>query len=535
MPPVELKSAPGGLTIGRHEACQIRVPFEAENVSRYHARLSMSGGRWTISDLNSRWGTFVNGVKLTPMREMPLGEGDLVRIVPYTFNFSSNGVPRRGLLSQDDTATSQTLVRSVAPESSQIVASDMLGLLLESAAKIHAAQNTQELADAVIDAACRGTGLPNAALLRPLDAAGRIEVIAFRQDARTRAEGGSASFSRSLLSAASQGVVAELSGDSGVNISESMMQMKIDTAICAPLMLGTTVAAYLYLDSRGGAAGRSLRANASGFCQALGRMAGLALANLKRMDIERRQASIEAELSAAAAAQKWIMPRRITKHANFTCLGESRPGQYVGGDFFDVIPLDARRVAVALGDVSGKGVSASVLMTASQGFLHAALTEHREPGKAVTALSKFIMPRRPDSRYLTLWVGVFDAGARQLTYVDAGHGHALMSHADGSFDTLNLGDGVPIGFLEDGVYKSVVAPLRPGSRALVMSDGIIEQFEPAPQPGKERQQFEMDGVKRVMAATPPGGDVIAAIMKTLIQWAGTEALSDDATMVLTSW
>ena len=134
-------------------------------------------------------------------------------------------------------------------------------------------------------------------------------------------------------------MVAEVSGTAlGGDISQSIVQIKINSAICVPLMLGPIVAAYLYLDSRGTLM-QSLRPNASSFCVALGRMASLALANLKRIDMEKRAEQMRVDLAAAAVAQKWIMPQRDTNHGPFHCIGESRPGQMVGGDFFDIIPL----------------------------------------------------------------------------------------------------------------------------------------------------------------------------------------------------
>ena len=83
--------------------------------------------------------------------------------------------------------------------------------------------------------------------------------------------------------------------------------------------------------------------------------------------IERRQARFESELAAAAVAQRWILPKRLSTACGFCVTGESRPGAYVGGDFFDVIPLSDTKLAVALGDVTGHGIAASVLMTAAQG------------------------------------------------------------------------------------------------------------------------------------------------------------------------
>ena len=534
--PIELTPKDGGLTLGRHEQCELRLPPEAEKVSRFHARFMFDDRTWRIADLNSRWGTYVNGVKLAPGPDVPLNEGDLVRITPWTFSFSSVARPR-GLQSTDDTG--QTLVRQVSPETTRL-ADDTLALLLETASSIHAAQSEQQLAELVIDAALRGTGLRNAVLLRPLDAAGRVEIIASRFS--NGAKEAPVTFSRSLIAAASQGHVAEISADSQPqSISQSIVQMKISAALCVPLLLGgggdhgaATVAAYLYLDSRG-TPSQPLRPSASAFCVALGRIASLALANLKRVDMERRQAAIEAELSAAAAAQKWIFPRRETRCGTFVCIGESRAGRYVGGDFFDIIDLGAGKLAVAVGDVSGKGIAASVLMTATQGYLHAALREHMEPGRAVSDVNRFVHPRRPESKFVTMWVGIFDAKAGTLRYVDAGHSYAVMKAGDGTFTPLDAGGGLPIGITPDGEYPSETVPLAPGGCAVIVSDGIIEQFGAASNPDGSKQQFEMASVRRSLSTRTAGPDEVADLFAAVIEHAGTDNLADDATAVLVRW
>ena len=534
--PLELSPTPGGLVIGRHEQCELQLPASAESVSRHHAHLIEQGGRWRIVDLNSRWGTFVNGVKLTPHREMPLKSGDLIRIAPWTFSFSTQGLPQHGLLSVDDRDTATMLVRSVTSEQAKPLQEDMLNLLLQSASALHAAGDELALANVLLDTACRGTGLPNATILRALDAGGRVEVLASRMGPALH-EAGAAAYSRTLLATASQGTVVELSADSDGQMAQSIVDMKIDAAICAPLMLGTTVAAYLYLDSRSssGGARRALNANASSFCRALANMAGLALANLKRIEMERRAALIEAELGAAAAAQRWILPRVVVRCGPFACSGRSRPGQYLGGDFFDAMTLPDGRLAVSLGDVCGHGIAASVLMTASQGFLHAALNDHGDPARAVTELNAFLHPRRPEGKFVTLWVGVFDAREMTVTYVDAGHGYALLSRADQTFEHLSAGDGLPLAIVPDSKYTTATASLAGGCGVLILSDGIIEQFAAEPSPAGERRQFKLSGVQAALAAAGQGEDAIERIFQAVYQFAGTQNLADDATAVLVRW
>jgi sigma-B regulation protein RsbU (phosphoserine phosphatase) len=326
--------------------------------------------------------------------------------------------------------------------------------------------------------------------------------------------------------------VAELSGGSGVAASESIVQMNISSALCVPLMLGSSIAAYLYLDSRHRGEA-TLPAGASEFCMALGRMASLALANLKRQEIERRHALIEAELCAGAEAQKWILPPRTGQFGPLSYTGESRPGTYMAGDFFDVIPLDDGRLAVALGDVAGKGAAASVLMTAAQGFLHAALRQHGDPGRAASDLNRFIQPRCPHHKFITLWLGVFDVKQMKLNYVDAGHGWALLCPAGQESEQLNSGGGLPVGVMEDSEYQAQEIALPPSSSALIVSDGMIEQFG-LPDDAGTRHQFELSGVQRLAQSVPPQ-EFVDSLFTAIYAHAASTTLSDDATAVVIRW
>lgn len=546
-PPLEaipLPPKPAGLTIGRHAQADLLLPADAERVSRFHARFHfVAPAGWRLSDLGSRWGTFLNGVKVPAGREVPLNEGDLIRISPWTFSLSP-AARRRGMTTHDDTG--QTIVRAhpAGPPQPGGARSDTLGLLLETAAALHGAEDEQQLAQRVMDAACRGTGLCNAALLRPVDTGGRVEVIASNfastSGAAGRPEGlpgaGPEGFSRSHIAAAAQGHVAEISAAASGNFDAgvSIAQMNISAALCVPLTLGGAPAAFLYLDSRG-TMNRPPRAGATEFCVGLGRMASMALSNLKRIEIERRHAMIEAELLAAAAAQQWVLPRRETRSGSFLCVGESRAGRYVGGDFFDVIELGEGRLGVAIGDVAGKGIAASVLMTATQGYLHAALRESGDPVRAVAATNRFICSRRAVGTFVTAWVGVFDVNAGTLTYADAGHSYAVMAHADGTFTPLDVGGGLPIGVSDDAEYNATTVPLAPGATVMVVGDGIIEQFGIAEVLDAPQRQFGVEGVYRSLGTSHEKSDPVASLFRDVFAHAGGENLADDATAVLVRW
>jgi len=203
---VVLQPRPGGLRLGRHDDCEIRLPASVEKVSRFHARFDHTDGHWHLTDPGSSWGTFVNGVRLGKDQSIPLNEGDLIRITPWTFNFTHKDVRQRGLDSVDDSSSTHTLVRTHTGGGPRL-ADEMLSLLLESAAGIHAASDEMQLANVVLEEARRGTHLPNAAWLRPVDAEGRIEVRAAQRASALPLD--AAQHRRSLLNKASAGVGAE--------------------------------------------------------------------------------------------------------------------------------------------------------------------------------------------------------------------------------------------------------------------------------------------------------------------------------------
>jgi phosphoserine phosphatase RsbU/P len=533
--PFELISKPAGLSIGRHGDCDVLLPADADRVSRFHARLEERDGQWSITDLKSRWGTTVNGVRLEADTPTPLSDGDLIRLSPFTFVFSATR-RRQGMQATYDAG--QTVIRTIGGQGATGVADQMLQLLLAGAEQVHTATDEKTLSQRLMDAALRGSGLSNAVVLRPTDTRGHFEVIA--SSFTSNPAGAGIQFSQSLIQAASKGEAVELASGDIDDVSHSIVQMGIGSALCVPLMLGAsdgaepTVAAYLYLDSRGMLAPQ-LRPRAREFCVALGRMASLSLANLKRMEIERRQTRLEADIQSAAKMQEWMLPERVSTIGELSFIGESRFGQAMGGDFFDIIDLGEGKVAVTIGDVSGKGVSASVMMTATHGYLHAALRDAKCPKKAVEAVHHFVTPRRPVGKFVTAWVGVIDTVARTLKFIDAGHGYAIYRGPDGATRVLKeKGGGLPIGMIEDHpTYEAAELAFPPGSALMLMSDGIVEQFGlvTGADGRSTRESFELAGVLKCLEEHVDAPDVVTCLFDALVKHAGSTNLSDDATVV----
>ncbi len=174
-------------------------------------------------------------------------------------------------------------------------------------------------------------------------------------------------------------------------------------------------------------------------------------------------------------------------------------------------------------------------MTATQGFFHAAITQHGDLARAVQDLNAFVHPRRPETIFVTFWVGLFDPKIMTVSYVDAGHGYALLANPDRTFQSLSEGDAFPVGIMPDSAYAVTTHSLPPNGRALVISDGLVEQPTLEPGPGQSREQFGVERVQASLAATQSDEDAVARLFDAVYQFAGTQSLSDDATAVLVTW
>lgn len=534
-----LLEPPHEQTIGRRSSNTLIL--DHPEVSKDHAAIRYGEHQtrqgWNLVDLGSRHGTRLNGVSLSPHRECPISPGDLIEIAPWTFCVMDQaGTATTGarVKTVDDTITSGSTVTSLRAEAGHQLAQERLRLLLHCSEALQRARDETSLAEIVLNAAVSGTGFANAAVTRPMTPDGAIELIVGHGD--IAAAGAAPRMSRSLIKAASHGVPVQLT-DSGHTMRHavSVAEFGIQDAICVPLMVESTVAGFLYLDNRSRVdSGTVAGDEASAFAMGIARLASMAWSNLMRVELERRYARMEGELSAAARAQQMILPKRHGCCGSISYIGECKPGRVVSGDFFDVLALPDGRVAVTIGDVAGKGIAASVVMTTAQGFMHGVLRQHGDLARAVRELSTYVTERCDTHVFVTMWAGIIDTAARTLTYIDAGHGYAWLVHSNGTVKVLDDEGVPPIGALLHGTPHTATVSLEPGGRLLLVSDGIIEQ--PAPeQVGARRDEFGRNRVEAIVKSRSLDQDVVAALFEAVAAHGGSGELADDATILVASW
>lgn len=517
------------IIVGRSHQCGLALM--EETVSRHHASISWRRQRWVISDLGSRHGTYLNGVRLQSEQIAELVDGDLVRIGPWTLRVNL-GVHRTTYASTvDDTVRASGRIEPVRAEHTVRLAQHRLNLLIDCAAAITSAADEKALADAVVESSLAGSGFERAAMIRTHAGSEEVEILAHQTRGNSTGTSDQFTFSRSLVRVASAGQMARLASDMAeAPLGASVMELGITAALCAPIMLGESVAAYLYLDLRdAGSAKGGAAPDAASFCQAVARLCGLALSSLKRVELERRQAKLEHEVKAARAAQILILPPEQGVVGPLRYAMRVRPGRYVAGDLFEAIELDDGRAAICIGDVAGHGIAAGVLMAAAQAHLHAVLRRDGDPAQAVNAVNRFIAHRTQSAKFISMWVGVFDLQDRALTFVDAGHGYWMHKPAEGGARRMTYEGGIPVGIDGGFVYKAEHMTLGPRDRLILYSDGVIEQRNP------EGQQFSHGRVAEFIAHdVSPDGNVMAVI-KAVEDFAARTELDDDTTVASIEW
>lgn len=482
--------------IGRGNSADIRLLDET--VSRRHAQFWHAADTWLMSDLGSRHGTSLNGVRLPGEQAFPIKDNDLIGLGPWTFVVRSGHrhTTTGFLTTQDDVVAATRRVQRVPQAELSIRAQAKLDLITESAATIAAAVDETALAAAAIEAAASGTGVSRVAFLKHINHQD-VDLIASKGPV-TGPRGG-LDFSRSLLRAAAEGNVVRLDSEGTPNFGQSIMQLGIHSAICAPVMVGGAPAGYLYLDSRAGES--AVSPDAAAFCQAIARIAGLALGNLRAREIRERQIEMQHDLQAAHEAQVRLLPAPRGRLHHISYAMRSIPGRHVAGDLFGAVSLEGGRTAIFLGDVSGKGVGAALLMATAKAYLDLSLIHHGDAARAVKEANQYIAQHCVDGKFISLWLGVLAPlpdGSTELSFIDAGHGYWLVRPAGEAVQRVNYRGGLPLGVDADSAYEAETMTLAAGSRVVIFSDGVVEQQSP------EGVEF---GVERTMQTLEPSNDV----------------------------
>ncbi len=499
-------------------------------VSRRHARLVRQERGYTVIDLNSTHGTFVNGKRV---QKRVLEAGDKIRMGPGSSELSymeSQEKDGTGTLNLEQSVLQLSAVlppvASAASDLEKIShildfqyqwgqtfsADRMLGQLLESALRVSGAERgflltfSGQKFDYVVGMDHRGERLSESEFSTSHTV---VEQVGRQGESLLMTEGIDQEF-------ASQ---------------ESIVNMRLRAVACMPLKWiaddgdRPAVRGILYLDSR------KAMHMLSGLDQKILTRLALEASNVfEKLELiqsleERKR--VQQELVLAQVTQRALLPQNLPGSRSFSVHASSTPTRYVGGDYYDFLDPESDDLTGVLADVSGKGVPAALLSSFLQGVLEVGFGSSLSLGKAVTGANNHLFQKTPSNRFVTLFLfRVRPSGEGK--YVSAGHNPAYLYRvATGGIEEL-FPCGMILGAFENINYESVPFRLNVGDILVVYSDGVTEAMD---------LNGEMFGEARLMdvvreSAASGGAAVQEAILAAVRSFMGQASAYDDLTVLV---
>ena len=240
------------------------------------------------------------------------------------------------------------------------------------------------------------------------------------------------------------------------------------------------------------------------------------------------------ELAIASEIQQSFLPDTIAQIEGYEIVGKSVMAKEVGGDFFDVIPLevvpiDKGQLGIMIADVSGKGIPAALFMALSRIVVRVNATWYgRKPAAAIHDANTIISNDSKSGMFVTLFYGFLDSGSRTLTYVNAGHNPPIHYRAlDGSLTEL-AATGIAMGVLDNAEYTQESVQLLQGDILILYTDGITEAEN------VKQEMFDLERLEKVIVASHdlPAKEISAAILGAVREFTGSHPQSDDITLMI---
>ena len=509
-------------TIGRRDINDLRLT--GSEVSREHASIVLEDDHYVLTDLQSRYGTFVNDAQVTRHvihsgDRIRLGRGggaDLVcTIGADTISFSRSNTGARDDLRQ-------------------------ITVLLDGFRSLGSGRVLQEVLALALDAAIELSGAERAFIMLG-GTEGRLEFKLARGKGKITLTDSTFAISQKIpeevFRLGQVRVVTDLLDGGLADVHQGTVALGIRHIVCVPLNLVQYVDAadaqsedrrigVLYLDSR--EKGTLLTDATQRALETLAVEASVAIESAQLYREKLEKSKMEQEMRIAAEIQQALMPKPFAALKFVEAAAASIPCRSIGGDFFDYLDFDGTAFGFTLGDVAGKGPPAALLSALVQGMF-ASQVHGFAPAAFTTVANQVLCRRGIESRFVTLMLGVVSMDGT-LTYTNAGHNPPFVVGPSG---VRRLDDGGPvIGLLEFAPYSQHTVTLVPGDTVVVFSDGVSEALDSAEEEfgddrvlasvqaaaGTDAQTLVrqvFDAVRDFTAGTAQGDDITAMVIRYL--------------------
>jgi len=508
---------PFNLLIGRDERiCSVHLSHPC--VSRRHARLVAGEQGLAVTDEASKAGTFVNGVRLRPHDPRALRHRDRIEICGYAFVYQDEAAASAVCADEEDTSSSGTVSSDITSVLDGSTTAWMMRSDVHPQHKLLAWMKlTQDLRklvtlDALLSRALEG-------LLTLHSQADRALILlretAPDRPATLRVRHRNSPRTSDVVQAGK--LIKDVIATGQAVLSEQRL------SVSAPLLdLEGNPFGAIQLDALDSQ--RIFQREDLELLATVAFQISFVLENAILHEAALRERALETELKLAQEIQVVLLPSQPPEIEGYEFFDYYAPAKYVGGDYYDYLPLENNRLALVVGDVSGKGVPAALLMVKVASELEGSLATELDPVVVLNKVNRRFSRRNPDGAFVTMVLAVLDLSGHRLSIVNAGHLRPLLRRADGS--VIEIGDaeaGLPLGVVPLQSYKQAQIEMGIGDALVLISDGITEA-----QDASGRQYGQLRLLNQITASfSDTAADLGRRIIDDVDRFVGDRPQSDD--------
>jgi phosphoserine phosphatase RsbU/P len=538
--------------IGRLPECTIVLT--ANGVSRRHAEIRKVGPTFVLVDLDSRNKTLVNDTELKGGVEHLLKENDRINICNIELVFHGDlapkmidSAPAADVMVVTESAGGEnpgfvTLEASLTSTKASVVRPEVkLKAILEITRSLSRELRIDAVAPKILDSLMEiFPGAERLILMLQDPSTKRLVRKAFKHRAQKRTSFLRAvpedevptSISRSIVDHVLGQKKAVLSQDAGVDknlpASASISDLKIRSVMCVPLLTPDNKAiGILQLDTSDR---RQFNEDDLDVLAAVASQAAISIQNASMLESLLERERLNRDLKIAEQVQKRFLPQGVPTLPGYEFFAYYQPTYEVGGDYYDFVPLSADRMAMALGDVSGKGVAAALMMAKFSGDTRYCMLTENAPASTAARLNSLLCAAGIEDKFITLSLSVLDAPARTLTLTSAGHTPVIIRRADGRAEEVGQDvSGLPLGVMEDSDYQQTEVQLNQGDVVVIYSDGVTDARSPGDELYDSQSNHRL--LKRVAQSVGGPEAVGRAILQDIREFSAGHSQADDITLV----
>jgi len=520
------------ITLGRSSAAELCFPDDT-GLSRQHLAFERDGDAdsWALHDLSSKNGTILNGAKVGQRTLLKSGDRVMAGHLIMVYDGATAGASKPVVIfdpleEREEHSSSSTVITNLEgvikpdkKEGDSGFAAAQVSALVRAGNELAGHRPLPKLFPFILDLAIQAVKADRGVLLTLEE--GDLVVRA------NKGEGfriSSAVRDRVLNSGASV-LVRDTSIDDAFKERRSIVEQNIRTLMAVPLQTRDQIIGIIYVDSP--SLLREFTRDDLSVLTVMANVAAIRIEQTRFAEIEQARQLMARDLEQAAEIQKSFLPGVAPSVNGLDLAGHNAACRTVGGDYYDFFAYENGRVAMVLGDVSGKGMPASLLMMGLQARVQVLIEEPKNLAEVMTKLNRITSANCPANRFISLFFCILDGETGELTFCNAGHNPPLIVRADGSYEQIS-GGGPVIGILPSIDYSEHRLQMSPGDTLVIYSDGVTEAAD------LQSEEFEVERLAEAVIASRhlPAQEMVSEVNRAVAEFTGAAPQSDDITLIV---